>query len=172
MPLFAPFPGFATDAQTRAQTENLRALTPANLANRAMFRATLGGVSQSGIAPLTWTKVLWSTASTINVGAYFDTANNRWVPPASKVRLSANVAFSTGISAGGYGIVKLYKNGAELAQGSPYANQLVNEGAASATTIDLANGTDYYEVYVYGSSGATFAVAGNGALSNFCGEQI
>lgn len=161
----------ASDAEARAQADTSKALTPANLAARASFRATKGGVSQTGVASVTYTKCTFTTEDW-DIGSYYDAPNSKWIPPAGKVRLSASIFFSGDVTALGYAIVKIYKNGSALVIGSPSSATQANEACSAVTYIDAANGTDEYEVYGFVSAATTGTF--NGAVTNsiFCGEQI
>jgi len=120
---------------------------------QSTFKATLSA-DQTGIVPSSFTKVTFNTAGT-NVGSNFNTTNNRWTPPAGRVMIGATLY--AGAGAAGVNInVCIYKNGALL----NYA--VTNTGSVtisnvSVQTIDVANGTDYYECYFLhnGASNAT-----------------
>ena len=99
---------------------------------------------QTGIANETWTKVAFAN-SVFNDGVRYNTSTQRWVPPAGKHSIVANVYFSVGLLVGTPIFLAIYKNGAlfKLAQGSAMAFY----SAAMITILDTANGTDYYEVF-------------------------
>lgn len=117
------------------------------------FKATRSA-DQTGITPSSFTKVLFNTAG-INTGNNFNTTNNRWTPPAGRVSIGATLY--AGAGAAGVNInACIYKNGALL----NYA--VMNTGSVTISnvdveTIDVANGTDYYECYFLhnGASNAT-----------------
>lgn len=162
----------ATDAQTRAQSLSTVFVTPANLAGLASFKATLSA-NQTGIADSTYTKIQFDTEAW-DVGACYDNATNyRWTPPAGKVALTV-AAHTTGtISAGSLCCAQIYKNGAIFAQATPNHAVIANDNRSSVTATDNANGTDYYEAYVYIDVSASTGMIGNSSfLSYFTGWQI
>jgi hypothetical protein len=161
--------GLASDAETRAQTDAQKALTPANLAARACFSAHKNNSDQTGITANTFTKLTFGTEA-FDVGGCFDTTNARWTPPAGKVRLSGGFYVASGGGTSGLVLACLYKNGSLMKQfifGASAAAQ-----AGFFTAVDAANGTDYYEFFCYAPSGSTYTVSGHPANTHFSGEQI
>lgn len=160
----------ATAAEARAGAATTKVLSPANLNDRASFRATLAA-NQTGIASVTFTKLAFATEA-FDVGSLFDSATNyRWVPPAGKVRLSA-AAFCSGMTAGTTLQLAIYRNGAEYAKAYVVLDAS-GGGWASVTCNAIANGsTDYFEVYVRGTTAGTITVDANNAFTHFEGEQI
>ncbi len=159
----------ATDAQTRAQTATTVALTPANLAGRATFAAHKNGTDQTGIASATPTKVTFGT-EVFDVGSAF--ATSTWTPPAGKVRLSAGLNIGGTLTVGGVNAIVIYKNGAVFRQAN-YIAATASSFSMGITATDSANGTDTYEIYVYGTvSSGSVTVDGHTYYSWFEGEQI
>lgn len=115
------------------------------------FRAHKNGTDQSGVAYLTFTKVTFGTEA-FDQGGYYDTATSKWTPPAGKVLVTTNITLSAGMvdQQTLYGVI--YKNGAALAQNNAHLSG-TNAKGVSVSVIDSANGTDYYEAYVYVTTG-------------------
>lgn len=114
-------------------------------AAKASFSAHKNAVDQTGIADVTQTKVTFGT-EVYDVGGYFDAATNyRWTPPAGKVRLifGARLAGTTPATT----VVYIFKNGANFRQ--LVNNNFVSDDMLLVVVDDDANGTDYYEAFVY-----------------------
>jgi hypothetical protein len=158
----------ATNAQTQAGVLSTVPVTPLNLANRAMFSVHKGGTDQTGIVSNTPTLITWSTEAN-DVGGYF--ASSKWTPPAGGVRLNASLFISAGLTVSTLTILYIYKNGAAWKQFLTYG-AISESNGVSVTANDVANGTDYYEVYLYMPSATTGTVSGNALYSYFMGEQI
>lgn len=141
------------------------------------FSANLGGTSfnQTGIALATQTKLKFAFTDW-NDGNLFDTTNYRWVPPAGRVRMFVNAgAYNlTGVDSIAFSI---WKNGAlwkNVVYAAPIAaGTLAGYACLNGSAVDIANGTDYYEVFVifYGSTG-TPAIQGNVINTVFSGMQF
>lgn len=157
----------ATDADARAQTSTTAVLTPANLAGRASFSAHKNAVNQTGVADGATVKVTMDT-EVFDVGGLYDAAQSRWTPPAGRIRLSARIA-ATGVKASGGIQAYIYKNGALLRLGSYFPLQT---GNSSVSCLDVANGTDYYELYAYADATTTVTLVGVINATYFEGEQI
>lgn len=160
----------ASDAQARALSATDVALTPANLAARGAFFATLGGSDQTSVDNAgNPAKVTFNT-EVFDVGSYFDTTNNRWTPPAGKVRVSAAVTVST--APNGACNLYIYKNGSLLVGSGKTLPTATFSGLAPVSCVADANGTDYFEVYVALNAAGAITLYGNATLTYFCGEQI
>jgi hypothetical protein len=66
----------------------------------------------------------------------------------------------------------IFKNGSILHQGLNYAGATANAVSVPVAVIDVANGTDAYDVRVLGTSASTLTVNGSASNTWFCGEQI
>lgn len=121
------------------------------------FSANKNSVDQTGIASTTFTKVTF-TNEVNDLGDYYDDTLSRFTPPAGTVHLIAGV-YATGLTAGGICTLAVFKNGAA-------ANQKIYAAAATGVVgmdvgiVDTCNGTDYYEIFVYGTTGTTFSING------------
>lgn len=159
---------FASAAEVRALASTTKAITPAALAGRAMFSVTLSA-NQTGISSATSTKVNFNTEAN-DVGGYYDNATNyRWTPPAGPVRLSGSAHIS-GATTGGNAQLHIRKNGSDF-KSTIYLVDASGEAFPNLTCNDVANGTDYYELFVRATSGGTNTVNAN-TWSYFQGEQI
>lgn len=140
-----------------------------SLASNAAFCAYLSA-AQTGIASATAT--LATLNSTVyNVGSYFNTGTNRWTPPSGTVVFSASMYVTGTISSGTSTAIFIYKNGSQAAQINGLSQ--AGQGFATATWQDRANGTDYYQMYVYGTTtSGTLTLAASVALTYFQGAWI
>lgn len=140
-----------------------------NSNGRPHFRANKNGTNQTGIADITNTKVTFTTEAVDN-GGYYDAANSRWTPPAGPVQIEANVTITGTFVSGLECRAFIYKNGADFMRSAPSHTAGTGGGTVSVSIMDVANGTDYYEIYVYGDvSSGTITVAGSLILSSFTG---
>lgn len=140
-------------------------------AGASAFSANLNAVDQTGVVSATPTLVGFDTVI-YNIGAYFSTASNEWVPPVGTVAMTASVEFSGTITAASAAYIAIYKNNAELYRCSvpPAA---ANAGGMSITCEDRANGTDFYQVFAFvtTSSGAV-TISGTNTKTFFQGHWI
>jgi len=134
------------------------------------FRAAKSG-NQGSIANQTATKVTF-TSETYDIGSYYDAANSKWTPPAGLVCISTGL-YATGVSLGASSpmAIAVYKNLSPL-------NQLTWAGGVSTFSgnnlflIDRANGTDYYEVYFYGTTGSSLTIDATASSTYFEGVAL
>jgi hypothetical protein len=144
-------------------------------AARPAFSANKNGTNQT-ISANSITQVTFGTES-FDVGSHYDTSTSKWTPPAGVVLLSALIYFDgTDSASGGDNYhVYLYKNG------SAFLNSYVIESLAdnvnslvSSTWIDIAGGSDTYEIRVrMGRGGAGNQVVGGDAQSTvFMGAML
>jgi hypothetical protein len=101
--------------------------------------ATLSA-DQTGVVATTWTKVNFNT-SAFNQNGKFNTSNGRFTPSAGAVQIEADVYMNGSSNTG----VAIFKNGVQLRQGNIPSSQAI------VVIVDVANGTDYYECFVYSS---------------------
>lgn len=133
------------------------------------FRAHRNG-SSAGIASSTAT-ALAPADTDLNVGSYYNTGTQRFVPPAGNYFLQANATFTAGLVAGDDVQVMIYKNGALEAQNIIRA---VNTSSSSVYVGALvaANGTDYFEAYVQAGGAGSKTVSGSRTQTYFCGSVV
>lgn len=132
------------------------------------FHGYLSG-AQAAIAQNAWVKIPFDTEE-FDVSGWFDstTANKgRYTPAAGFYRLSANASFTT-LTAGAYTVLSIWKNGGEFVRGTFGENQ-----GAVVTGLVKANGTDYFEIYVYNTDAAgRILFVPLLAFTGFYGEQV
>jgi hypothetical protein len=137
---------------------------------RPTFRVHKNGTNQTGVAYNAFTKLTWSTEA-FDVGNLF--GSDKWTPPAGKVLLSAAAHFVANANDCPTIITAIYKNGTELAR-SRCDRPSNREVHLPLTFIDDANGTDYYEVYVFHleTGGGSATISGGTGSTFFCGHVI
>lgn len=143
-------------------------------ASPASFSAHKNGTDQTGIVSDTPTKITFPTEAW-DTGSYYDAANSRWTPPPGLVHITAVVRLSAGLADGAYYAIMLYKNGSSLRDGVGLQARNVGIPLAPAiSVIDVANGTDYYEVYLWpgGVSGGNKTAAGIAVWTYFQGHAL
>ena len=121
--------------------------------NTPAFQAKLSSSNQS-VANNTYTKVQFNTELFDTDNAYDHSTNYRFTPGvAGKYVLTANVKVQNCGNESLY-FVNIYKNGSGLKQfiTLPGRNDDLN---GMITAIDVANTTDYYEIYARQSSGGS-----------------
>lgn len=141
------------------------------LASNPAFYATLGGTPQTGVATSTPTLIAFNTVTSpgYNIGSFFNTSTNRWVPPAGTVVMNGCMYGTGTIAAGTSAIFYIYKNGSPLMQINGLAQ--TGQGFACGGAQDRANGTDFYQVYGYLTTTAgTATFSGAPTLVNFQGH--
>ena len=136
------------------------------------FSSNKNAVNQTGVADATPTKITMTTEA-FDAGGYYDAANSKWTPPAGMITLSAIVYITGSITASQANSVSVYKNGVQLHQ----SILQTSSGTRSAigidiTVMDVANGTDYYELYCFIRVSGTGTVNGGVTNTNFCGHWI
>lgn len=145
-------------------------LADALSAARPAFIATKSGTDQTGIADATYTKVTFGAVER-NGGAFYDSANSKWTPPAGDYVLGVTMQ-GTGAAAGNLIVTVFYKNG------SPYRRHLQTVGVTGSWGVSFhapvtADGDDYFEVYVYIDGGAgSRQVDGDTARTIFYGRPF
>lgn len=136
-------------------------------ASAASFSAHNNGVNQS-IPNNVLTKLDMSTE-------VFDTGNcfaaSRWTPPAGKpVMLTGAMAMVTAINS--LTTVAVFKNGVTFKRGAMLSAPNVTTEVAVVTCIDIPNGTDYYELFGFQTTGAASSTNGGATLTYFQGTTL
>jgi hypothetical protein len=149
------FQGFAISPQGPAGPQG----TPGPTTPADAFIATLSA-DQTGVAATTWTKVNFNTVG-YNQNSKFNTSTSRWTPSAGPVQIEAQLSFSANatIYAG------IYKNGAIFKQ-----MVIVGANESRITVTDNANGTDYYEAWIW--AGVAGSVQHDASITFFQGFAI
>lgn len=128
------------------------------------FHAHRNNVTQA-VLTTTWTKVLLTTEE-FDVGGYFDTSTSRYTPPAGYYRFSGQVGISTNTVRL---TMTLYKNGVEYKRLWDTGGNANSFTMAAGSAVVAANGTDYFELYVWTNSAST--VDGAPLYTWFCAER-
>ncbi|TPN43200.1 hypothetical protein [Mesorhizobium sp. B1-1-7] len=127
---------------------------------------------QTGIATATWTKIALNSEAQ-DIGAYFDAVtNNRWTPPKGRIAIAASARFSAGIGDQGTFACAIYKNGAILQCGAFLHSSGTGVLDPTVTCYDDASGTDYYELFAFGTTATTLTVQGSAAFTYFKGQWL
>jgi len=114
-----------------------------------------------------WTKILFPTTLYNNASLY-DAVNSRYVPAAGECALVASV-WADGLLPGSNVYLGIYKNGALFR----FATANNTNGVVQVTCFDNANGTDYYEAWIFGyTTGADYIIrTSNNDATFFQGQQ-
>lgn len=137
--------------------------------NQPCFSAHKNGTNQTGIANGVFTKATFAT-EVFDIGSLYDTTLSRWTPPASMVRLVAAVQFLNGLNDNN-AVLAIYKNGVRYKDGQCSIGGATDSGI-TVTIIDRANGTDYYEVFFFGSTATTLTLEGAANACYFMGSVL
>jgi hypothetical protein len=127
--------------------------------NRNCFSANKNGTDQSGIANDTFTKITFGTTS-FQQGTTYNTATSVWTPTAGPILLSVILEIVTGFTVGGLGLATIYKNGSRFKDLSDIKPDGTGTIGISGTILDLASGTDTYEIYVYIDTATSINIGG------------
>lgn len=169
----------ATQAEAEAGVENSKYMTALRVAQAIDaqvvlptftfigFSAHKNGTAQSGIAPIINTKLTFTT-EVYDVGNVYDAANSKWTPPAGLIHIDAGMFFTSGLTIGSNASISVFKNGAQYKQQSRPMSAA--DGGLGISVDDQANGTDFYEIFVQGSSASTLIVSGSVAITWFMGH--
>jgi hypothetical protein len=96
-------------------------------------------------------------------------ASNKFTPAvAGYYYLGASIGFSGAVDFNDMLII-IYKNGSSISQGG---SAFLNYDIRKTFVIDLANDTDYYEVYVYQNSGGAKDLSNNASITQFFGNKL
>lgn len=160
----------AAAASADAAAASAVAAVAAAAAAKVVFVATKNGTNQTGVVTATWTKVTFST-EVFDEGGHFDTATGRWTPPAGRYRVAGQAEFAAGVVDQASFAVAIYKNGVSHRQNTRHASgtaALSNDVGA----IVEANGTDYFEFWVYGGGAGNKTLDGDAARTWFEGSAL
>lgn len=145
-----------------------RALVVDDLPTPPTFSAHRNGTNQT-IASGSFVK-LQGTTTEWNVGACYDGVTNYRFTPTQAGKYTFEGAVNIGLPAAGSMILALFKNGAEYKRGPQiYAPLAVNLGATASFTAQANGTTDYFELFLFQSSGSPATLDGTATLSWFQG---
>lgn len=139
--------------------------------NKASFRAHKNGTDQTGISTGVVTKITFTTEVT-DIGSYYDAPNSKWTPPAGPVLVGGQVFWSAGVVSGGLGTCRIYKNGAEFCSGFTTAQGAGDAIIPRSLIEDIANGTDYYEIYGDSNGAGSKTASGATQYTAFFGTSL
>lgn len=139
---------------------------PLQASTGASFSANNNSVAQS-IPNAANTKLTFST-NEYNVGGAF--SSSKWTPPSRLVMLSGAVSLPTTALSITY--VSIYKNGVEFKRGVQVQSPNVTANSAVVTCMDIANGSDYYELWAFQSTGGAANTNAAPSLTYFQGSTV
>jgi hypothetical protein len=156
----------ATQAEATAGTNNTQLMTPLRTEQLIVsagvaggdaigFSAHKNGVTQS-LTAATWTKVTFG-AELYDSGSFYDTANSRWTPPSGQIHIDCGMDVA-GHTIDTFVAISIYKNGSGFRSVNLYSPSTA--AGATLSIDDIANGTDYYEMWAYIPSAGTPTILG------------
>lgn len=125
------------------------------------YRATNQNVGAEATVKLAADTEVWDAANN------FDTANNRWTPG-----VNGQVVVGMAIDVSGFGFgggALIYKNGSSIAEVFFPPEDDMGE---TISILDVCTDTDYYEAFVFNSSGGTDVITGGLADNRFFGYVL
>jgi hypothetical protein len=123
------------------------------------FSAWKNGVAQGGIPPGAFTLVTFPT-EIFDTGNFFNAATGKWTPPAGRILLCASAYVSSGLTAGTI-ILSVFKNNVRFKD--TLQRTATADFGINIAIIDDANGTDTYEIRIFGNTASTYTVDGTTA---------
>lgn len=147
----------------------LRVAGLVQLDNAAAFMAHRNGSDQAGVADSTFTQMQY-TNTEFNVGSYYNTGTRRYTPPSGKYLITHSIGVSASADGVRY-VAMIYKNGVALKSMGQVGGGTAALNATVTATVD-ANGTDYFEGYVFQNSGGPISIWGAATDSFLCGYRI
>jgi hypothetical protein len=129
------------------------------------FRAHKNGVTQTA-ASANYTKLTFGFED-YDLGNRYNPTLSRWTPPLGLVHVDVSLFVASGVTANTYILAAIYKNGVIAKQGVVYTSS--SNGGSQVSLDDVANGTDYYETYIW-VSGPAPVVDGSPINSYFSGH--
>jgi hypothetical protein len=136
----------------------------------AGFSAHKNGTAQTGVTS-TPVKVSFGT-EVYDTGGYFDATNSRWTPPAGPVSLTVAITMLTNVVTGSYASISFYKNGSLFKLGTVFGAFTAGFMNGLAAMEDIANGTDYYEIYSNTGGALTSSIDGPATNTWFMGTTL
>lgn len=157
--------GTTSAAITGAQ---LRVAGLVQLDNACAFSVHRNGVNFN-VNNTTFTQIAFTTKD-FDQNTSFSTGTSRFTPPSGKYLLQAS-AGQTGGVANQRLVMLLYKNGVAFKDYSTTTGGAAAFGVTGCVVVD-ANGTDYFEVYLYQDSGGATTMSGATVDTYFTGFRI
>jgi hypothetical protein len=138
-------------------------------AEGAAFVANKNGTNQTSITSASWVKVTFTT-EVFDDDGFYDATNSKWTPAPGRVELAAHVYLQTNLVDQAQSTLALYKNGAAYLVLDTRNSSGTNAFQLAGSAIDVANGTDYYEIYVNAGGAGDKTVNGTTSLTYFTGK--
>jgi hypothetical protein len=125
---------------------------------------------QTGVPSGALTKVTYNT-EVFDTDNHYNPSTSVWTPRAGFVDIKAKVNIVAGVVDQATYQIYIFKNGAQLEGAVDYAsgNATIQ---VSVSVIDQANGTDYYEVYVYAAGAGTKTIDSGASVTSFVGVEL
>ena len=158
----------AGDVEEIACTALSRTMLAGNLPK---FSAHKNGVDQTGIVTATSTKMT-ATTEAYDVGGGYDAANSKWTPGiVGYAHIDACALWSVALTAGTT-TFNLFLNGVMYRQTYRDATATPIQGVEISLDVPVAAITDYFEIYVYQSSGANKDILGAAQYTWWMGHML
>lgn len=131
------------------------------------FRVHKNNTSQTGIVTVTFTKLTWSTESYDTHGWF---ASDKFTPLlAGKYFFDVKVYFDPSIIDQSLIYAFIYKNGVNTVEFPTVPSGTGGHQIRGTVILDANGSTDFFELYVFHSTGANEVVSGNAAVTNWVG---
>jgi hypothetical protein len=138
------------------------------------FYAHKNGTTQTGLTHNAYTKLTFTTER-FDQGSYYDAPNSKWVPPAGLVQISGQVFLTAHVATANNTVLKLIKNGSTDIATGIILGSAISSAACNLSCVDQANGTDFYELFVFffsDDAGNDGVADGNVFHVYFCGHWV
>ena len=142
--------------------------TTSAVANTPLFRAFISGSDQT-IPNSTYTKVQYNAETFDPSGVYDHSTNYRFTPGVAGYFLITAQITSADVSDWNNFRIRIYKNGSAIAN---HQARHTHADSLLISTMDLSDDNDYYEIYVYQSSGSNKDIRNNDASNWFQAFKI
>jgi len=147
-------PNSNTDRTLTLPDEAGTVLTSASTINPTFVGALVYFSSNPNISNDTNTKILLDT-EVYDEGGYFDTTNNRFVPPNGFYLVNVVANWNSNMADGTSVQWLLYKNGSEYQRNRLQSTGTGDTGNSAHFVFPQTTATDYWEIYVWQNSGST-----------------
>lgn len=142
----------AANSDTRVATQKAtKTAIAASVKTVVAFRADFGGTPNtiSTTGTITFKTVPFNNKVFEVGGSHYNPSTFQWTPPAGVVALSAVIATASPIAytSSNYVLPAIFKNGVRITEGIQQGNATTNDPTGTGVlVVDLANGTDVYDV--------------------------
>ncbi len=104
-------------------------------------------------------------------GGFYDSATFTWTPPQGLVSFGAAVAMAS-LGGGRFIRAVIFKNGSEFKRGSQVPESASSQRRSVISFIDLASGTDTYQLFIFLSAGANINMENSSLGTYFSGACV